>query len=245
MKWIKILFSNLWKLYVGLAFCLTAIVLYPFFYMVLQLKNGKHKSFQLFVLWSRIFQVLCFYRTARKGKVELDLSEPTILIANHTSYLDIFLMFAHFPKHPFLFLGKAELLSYPILRTYFKNLNIPVDRSSKEKSAQAFYAAKHSLEDGFSVIIFPEGGIPNWSPPKMANFKSGPFRLSKLTGCPILPLAFLNHYQLLPDPVEWKMWAGPGVSKIQLFDKVVVEDNLTEVRENCFKQINDALIKHG
>lgn len=242
MKWIRSVFSNIWKLYVGLIFCLTAVLLYPFFYLLLLLPNGKRSSFRLFVFWSRLFQCLCLY-AVRKSGPKIELNQPTILVANHTSYLDIFLMFAHFPKHPFLFMGKSEILGYPILRTYFKNLNIPVDRKNKRQSTHAFYQAKKVLEEGFSVVIFPEGGIPDWRPPKMAPFKNGAFRLAKLTGCRILPFSFLNHYLLFSDPSHLLGHARPGVSRIQLFDPIYVNDNLLEVKQKCFDLIQDSLPK--
>ena len=53
-------------------------------------------------------------------------------MANHTSYLDIFLMYSILPKYPFVFLGKSEILSYPLIGTFFKDLNVPVDRKDKK-----------------------------------------------------------------------------------------------------------------
>ena len=173
MRLFWLVFGNLWKLYVGLLFSLTAIVLYPVFLLILSTKNGRKGSFKYFVFWSRLFQVICLYPVQRRGHAMP--KEPFILVANHASYLDIFLMFAHFPERPFLFLGKSEILNYPIIKTYFKRLNIPVDRSSRVQSAKSFLQAKKAIEDGFSLIIFPEGGIPNLPAPKLAG-KAPPLR---------------------------------------------------------------------
>lgn len=245
MKGFWFVFGNFWKLYVGFVFSCTALLLYPLFLLVLSLPNGKIRSFNYFVFWSRLFQLLCFYRVQTKGANLPD--EPFILVANHTSYLDIFLMFAHFPKRPFVFLGKSEILKYPILKTYFKRLNIPVDRSSKAKSAQSFIQAKMALKEGFSLIIFPEGGIPNLPAPKMARFKEGAFRLAEIMKVPIVPVAILNHFELLSDPSNVFSPARPGVSKIVVLPCIRLKDGMDvqEIRKQTHFQIEELLSKRG
>ena len=103
------------------------ILLYPFS-SIRSFKNSwKKYSFQLFVCWSWLMRIFCFYLVRCVEKAALP-EGPYIIVANHTSYLDIFFMYSMLPKHPFVFLGKSEILTYPIIRTYFKNLNIPVFR---------------------------------------------------------------------------------------------------------------------
>lgn len=244
MKGFWFIFGNLWKLYVGVLFCLTAILLYPFFIFVLSTPSGKKSSFRLFVFWSRLFQVLCLYPTKNRGVHQLE--GPKIIVANHTSYLDIFLMFAHFPKEPFLFMGKSEILGYPILKTYFRNLNIPVDRKSKMGSAKSFLAAKKALSDGFSVVIFPEGGIPDIPAPEVARFKDGAFRLAQVSNVPILPVAILNHYRLFSDPGLPFGSARPGLSVFQILDPIYLENetNIAQVSKDCREKIREQLL-HG
>jgi 1-acyl-sn-glycerol-3-phosphate acyltransferase len=241
MKAFWFVFGNLWKMYVGLVFGLTAILLYPIFLLVLTRPNGKEASFRWFVFWSKLFCILCFYRVKSKGNKLKD--EPFILVANHTSYLDIFLMFSHFPERPFLFMGKSEILSYPILNTYFKKLNIPVNRSSRSASAKSFLQARKALQEGFSLIIFPEGGIPNLPPPQMSRFKDGAFRLALLMKAPILPVAFLNNYRLMSDPSMVFGPASPGVSKAIIFEPLRIESDelLNEQKLECRKKIENAL----
>lgn len=241
MKWIKAIFTNLWKMYVGIVFSITAILLYPFFLFVLALPNGRKSSFYLFVIWSRLMQIFCLY-PSKKNKAQ-DVSQgPFVLIANHTSYLDIFLMFSYFPKRPFLFMGKSEILGYPILKTYFKGLNIPVDRRNKSQAGHAFLKAKRAIEEGFSICIFPEGGIPDLVPPKMARFKDGAFRLAQLTGVPVIPVTFINNYKLFSDPDEGFGPARPGISKIFIHEGVYIdESNLAEKKLECWDLIESKL----
>ncbi len=241
MKWIKAIFTNLWKLYIGIIFCVTAILLYPFFLVVLALPDGRKRSFSLFVLWSRLVQILGMYRI-KKNKGINTQGKPFVLAANHTSYLDIFLMFSLFPKQPFLFMGKSEILSYPIIKTYFKNLNIPVNRNNKTQAGQAFVKAKSALEEGFSLCIFPEGGIPDLKAPEMARFKDGAFLLAKKTGAPIVPVSLTNNYKLFSDPADFFGPARPGVSHVYVHESIYInEENFKEMKAKCFDLIASKL----
>ena len=110
-------------------------------------------------------RVFCFYVVRKISNASLP-EGPYVIVSNHTSYLDIFFMYSVMPKHPFLFLGKSEILSYPIISTYFKGLNIPVDRKDRRKSAMSLVMAKKAVAEGWSIVIFPEGGIPDDDNPK-------------------------------------------------------------------------------
>ena len=241
MKWIKAIFTNLWKLYVGFIFCLTAIVLYPFFLIVLALPDGRKRSFSLFVAWSRLVQFFCMYPFRKNKRLDTN-GKPFVLVANHTSYLDIFLMFSLIPNHPFLFIGKSEILGYPILKTYFKNLNIPVDRKNKSQAGRAFVLARKAIEEGFSICIFPEGGIPDLEPPEMGRFKDGAFLLAQKTGVPIIPVSFQNHYRLFSDPSEGFGPARPGYSNVYVHDPIYINDqNLKVKKQECHDLIQSKL----
>jgi|TARA_R110000737_G_scaffold351975_1_gene395989 1-acyl-sn-glycerol-3-phosphate acyltransferase len=146
-----------------------------------------------------------------------------------------------FPEKPFLFMGKSEILSYPIIKAYFKNLNIPVDRSNKMKAGQAFVKAKHALEEGFSLVIFPEGGIPKLKAPKLANFKDGAFLLADKTGVPLIPIAFLNNHKLFSDPSDIFGSAKPGISHVYVHDPVYVENSVQETKKLCRELIQTSL----
>lgn len=191
-------------------------------------------------------RIFCFYRV--KKVLDSPLPQgPYILVANHASYLDIFFMYSIFPEHPFLFLGKGEILAYPIIRTYFKGLNIPVHRKDRGKAATSFSLAKKAVHDGWSLVIFPEGGIPDDDNPKMIPFKKGAFKLAKALNVPIIPVSFTNHYKLFSDPFEFFGPAGPGISRVYIHPHIssdeVIEKTEAELLDACFNRINSAIIK--
>lgn len=239
----KVLFgivSLFWKLYIAIVFFTLALLLYPFFLLVLNLPKYKKVSFKLFILWSHLFRICCFYpiRKIQHGEKAVG---PYIIIANHTSYLDIFLMYSILPSYPFVFLGKSEILSYPIIRTYFKNLNIPVDRKNKSKAGQAYIAATKAFEDGYGLVIFPEGTFPTEDLPRMLPFKNGAFKLAKQLNVPILPLTFMNNYKLFSDPSVILGPARPGISTVHIHPLITVETiqqmELQELSDHCYEVI--------
>jgi 1-acyl-sn-glycerol-3-phosphate acyltransferase len=246
MKLLKGIASFLWKIYVGCVFVIFALGLYPLFLIVLSNPNWKKFSFKLFVFWSWCMRIFCGYFVQKIKKTPLP-DGPYIIVANHSSYLDIFLMYSILPKHPFLFLGKDEILTYPILKTYFKGLNIPVYRKDKRKAAVSFIQAKKAVRDGWSIVIFPEGGIPDEHNPKMIPFKKGAFKLAKQLNIPIVPVTFTNHYKLFSDPLDFYGTARPGISDVYIHEALSMEKihemSENEILEHCFETINEPILK--
>ncbi len=233
-------FGFLWKLYVGAVFAVFAILLYPFFLAVLVRPEWKKMSFRLFILWSWLMRFACFYYVKRVEAHPLP-DGPYIIISNHSSYLDIFFMYSILPKHPFVFLGKSEILTYPIIKTYFKNLNIPVYRNDRSKAGKSYLLSQKAVQEGWSLVIFPEGGIPDDHVPKMVPFKDGAFKLAKELKIPIVPLTFTNNYHLFSDPTEILGPGRPGVARLHIHPHLSVETietmEVKQLKEFCFQTI--------
>jgi len=238
--------SFLWKVYIGIVFIFFAVLLYPFFLVLLWNRKWRKFSFKLFVFWSWMMRIFCFYIVSLK-KNSLLPEPPYIIVANHTSYLDIFFMYSLFPKNPFVFLGKSEILSYPIIRTYFQDLNVPVFRDNKRKAARSYMEAIKKVEEGYSLVIFPEGGIPDNDIPRMRHFKEGAFKLAKSCKIPVIPITFTNNFKLFSDPTHHHGTAHPGVSKVHIHSYIskeqVVEMSVSDLASLCFSTINQPLLE--
>ncbi len=171
---------------------------------------------------------------------------PYIIVANHTSYLDIFLMCSILPHHPFVFMGKSEILRYPILKTYFKKLHIPVFRNDRLKAAKSFIHAKKAVAHGWSLVIFPEGGIPDDHKPRMIPFKEGAFKLAKNLKIPIVPVTFTRNHLLFSDPDDLYGPAHPGISHVYIHPHISIEqiELLTqdELMNLCHSVVNQPLL---
>jgi 1-acyl-sn-glycerol-3-phosphate acyltransferase len=213
----------IFKIYIAIVFSITLLLFYLPILILKQKENTKKATFKVFILWSWAFRILTFIHV-RKLKTALLPEGPYIVVSNHASYLDIFLMYSIIPKHAFLFLGKSEILSYPLMKTFFKNLNIPVFRDNRMKAARSFIESKKAIKNGWSLVVFPEGGIPDDNAPKMMKFKEGAFKLAKELNVPIIPITFLNNYKLFSDPGEVLGPGRPGISKLIIHEYLSVKE---------------------
>lgn len=243
--YLRALITNAWKLYIGVMFVTTLLLFYPILLLFLYVESWKRHTFKVNVCWSRLMRMLCFYAVDVKGSAP-EVKEEMIICANHTSYLDIFMLYSALPQRRFIFMGKSEILSYPLVKTFFKRLNIPVFRSDRLKAAKSFIRAKQEVLKGWSIVIFPEGGIPD-HPPKVIPFKDGAFKLAKSAEVGILPITFINNYRLFSDPEFVLGSAMPGLVKLEIhpYIPVAVHQQLSvpELNQKVFEYIAGAIDK--
>jgi len=137
-------------------------------------------------------------RYAVEFEQEIDWTRPYILCPNHTSIMDITALTYLCPQ-AFSFIGKIELLKNPVTRMFFKTIDIPVDRKSKISSFKAFQRGNALIQEGKSLVIFPEGKIDDSYPPSLHTFKSGAFRIALDNQVQILPIVIENAWELFWD----------------------------------------------
>lgn len=236
--------SKVYLIYMGVIFVITLLIYYLPIRFYLTTEKKKQTIFPVFVLWAKLFCLFTGLRVITKKKSQIK-EDQVIFIANHTSFLDIIFMYLLFPKHPFLFLGKSELLKIPLVKTFFKKLHIPVFREDRMKTGQSFKQASEALKNGWSIIIFPEGGIKEKLVPNLQPFKDGAFRLSALHQVPLVPISFLNNYQLFADPSTKNAIARPGKSLVIIHDCIYInpndENTINIKKQEAFEVINQGL----
>lgn len=154
-------------------------------------------------------------------ETEIDWEIPYIICPNHSSTLDIPAL-TYLCQQPFSFLGKEELLRNPVTRLFFKTIDIPVNRASKISAFRAFKRAGDLVDQGKTVVIFPEGGIENQYPPNLQKFKAGAFRIAQSRRTPILPVVIHNAWEVMWDDGT-KFGSRPGVIRISVLQPIAIE----------------------
>lgn len=132
-----------------------------------------------------------------KSQTATDMPVPHVVVANHCSYLDSVFLAALLPS-PHIVVAKAELLRFPVLRNYLRNLGIIfVDRSAPEQRLLEVERMKAALARGVSVIIFPEGTFT--AETGLRPFHLGAFEIAVATGAPIIPITLHGTRSVLRD----------------------------------------------
>ena len=184
-------------------------LIYPFLYFCSRnpaYYKYMNKLRRVWVVLSSAFAGI-FYRFTYE--VPFDRKKTYIICPNHTSNLDISAM-CLLVKGDYSFMGKDELSEGIVTRLFFRTVDVPVNRDSKMSSYRAFKKAMEKLQCGTTMIIFPEGGIADDYPPKVQEFKNGPFRLAIEAKIPIVPVTSLNTWNMLWDTGK-KYGSRPGI----------------------------------
>ena len=132
------------------------------------------------------------FRPVIKREVEFKKGQSYMFVANHTSMTDIMLML-FVSKNPFVFVGKKELGKIPLFGFFYKRTCILVDRKNSKSRVDAINSAQRKLNMGYSICIFPEGGVPDDESIVLDEFKDGAFRLAIKHQIPIAPMTFLDN----------------------------------------------------
>jgi 1-acyl-sn-glycerol-3-phosphate acyltransferase len=239
---IKQIFGVTWKILFLLNFVLTLVLLYPLFFMFLSRKAWYKYCFMLMRVWAKYLIYFDFIWINKTQKAPFPPS-PFIICANHTSYLDIVLSYCVIPSY-FVFMGKNELKKAPLFNIFFKDMNVLVDRKSTTGSHRAFLRIAAEIDKGHNVAIFPEGTIAPKAP-QMLPFKNGPFKLAIEKQVPIVPVTFINNWNLLEDKAFWKSRCRPGVASIIIHEPIstkgMTEEDLLSLKSKVFDVINEPL----
>ncbi|KAA8483634.1 1-acyl-sn-glycerol-3-phosphate acyltransferase [Arcticibacter tournemirensis] len=157
-----------------------------------------------------------FYRFSFEKPI--DWSGKFIICANHSSILDITAI-TLMVRSNFAFLGKEELLNNPVTGLFFKTVDIPLNRESKMSSFRAFKRADEYIRNGMSLVIFPEGKIPDTYPPQLSTFKNGPFKLAIEHQIPIIPVSITNAWEKMWDDGS-EYGSRPGICHICVHSQI-------------------------
>lgn len=221
--------------------------MYPVFLILLKDEKNIHKAYKAKRFWARLICILTLVKVTLKGKENIPKQGPYVVCANHASYLDIVVMFCLIPDTT-LFLGKAELLKWPIVRVFFKNMDIPVDRSNKMKAAQSIELTKEAVQKGHSIAIFPEGLIPDDDVPKLHKFKNGAFTLAIAKQVPVLPLTFQTNWKLFSHHGDLFGNGMPGISRSIIHKPILTtgmtERDLVNLKDKTREVIEKPLLKY-
>lgn len=156
--------------------------------------------------WARLLFILIGIPFRVQYREPLNPAKQYIFCPNHTSYLDIPTLGLN--HHDAVFVGKNELAKVPLFGYMYRKLHITVDRSKLKSRYITLVQTLRAIDEGKSLVIFPEGGIVSRYPPALADFKDGAFRAAIEKQIPIVPVTIPFNWIILPDNefvLHWKV----------------------------------------
>jgi len=130
------------------------------------------------------------------GAEKLRLHSVAVYASNHLSYMDTPVLFAKLPFQ-FRILAKQALWKIPFVGWYLdRSGQVPIDSASPRSAVAGLLRGVAALKAGMPLVLFPEGSR---SPDgRLQEAASGCAFMAIRAGVPLVPLALIGTYELLP-----------------------------------------------
>ena len=136
-----------------------------------------------------------FWKVITEGSEKIDHRQAYIIIPNHQSMLDI--VFFNMLRHRLRWVSKIEIFRLPIVGWEMKMVKyIELVRGNKTSVIRMMEKCVESLQEGISVVIFPEGTRSLTG--AIGKFKTGAFQLAVKTDKPLLPVLIDGTGEIMP-----------------------------------------------
>ncbi len=197
--------------------------------MITKLKDFLGIIIYKIVAWLFFAFYRLFYGLQIKGKDNLPLKEPFIIIANHQHLLDPTVVGAAVYPKQVHFMAKEELFKNFLFRWVFTAIGtFPVKRGRAD--LQAFRTSYQKIKEGKVLGMFPEG--TRQKPGEQGKAKKGAAQIVKRTGVKVVPVR-----------VDWNNWRRPIKVFIgkpigsEDFPKKESKDQLGDLAEFLMEQV--------
>ena len=157
-------------------------------------KSGKAQH-AIARFWGRIVVRLSGAKLTRLNADRLD-GRVAVYVANHLSYMDTPVIFASL-NFQFRIVARHDLFNLPFIGWYLRRSGqVPVNVTNPRASVSSLGGAVKTLRTGMPLFIFPEGGRSATG--HLAGFMNGSAFMAIRAGLPIIPMALVGTYELLP-----------------------------------------------
>lgn len=168
-------------------------------------------------------------------------TDPCVFISNHTSILDIPILFKTISK-PIGFIAKKEMLKVPVLGYWLEKAHcVPLDRSNAREAVKSISEGVKNIKEGFSMVIFPEGTRGKRG--RVGEFKKGSLKLATRAKALIVPVTIEGANKGFEDekrfkPCKVRIVFGKPINPSELSKEELVE-LATSIREEIVMNIKE------
>ena len=156
-----------------------------------------------------------FWKVITEGREKIDQNQAYIIIPTHQSMLDI--VFFNMLRHRLRWVSKIEVFRVPLLGWEMRMVKyIELVRGHKSSVIKMMEQCVESLQDGISVVIFPEGTRSLTG--AIGKFKTGAFQLAVKTDKPLLPVLIDGTGEILPK--KGLIFGSRRIVRIRVLDPI-------------------------
>jgi len=154
------------------------------------------------------------------GLDRVDWDRPMILVANHQSWFDVFVLVALLPAK-LRFVAKEELSRIPVFgRAWRACGHVSVNRQDREDAIASLERAAARIHDeSLAVIFFPEGTRSKDG--RLQKFKKGAFVLAIQTQAPVVPVGIVGSHEVMP---KGSFWIRPGHIRVEVGEAISTQE---------------------
>lgn len=140
-------------------------------------------------------------RVKVQGLQNINREGSQVLVANHESWFDSFILGAVLPI-PVTFVSKKEMFRVPVYSYIMSRLRfLSVDRVNPHSDLKSIDSTVALLQSHLSLVVFPEGVMSRTG--KLGSFKRGAVYLASKTNIPITPIALTGTRKIKSRGSPW------------------------------------------
>lgn len=225
-------------------YCIIVIILTLFLrlylFVIRRTKLREKYDYYLYKMvngWARYTLKIIGVKVNIKGLENLP-KENCLFVSNHQGNADFLVLMSELDKH-LGFLAKKEILKIPVIRTWMKEMHcVFIDRENIRESLKAINKGIENLNNGYSMLIFPEGTRSKSH--KLGEFKKGSMKMALKASVPVVPLVIDNSFKVFE---EGKGKLKASIINMSILEPINISDLTKEEKANLADIVKNKIEK--
>ncbi len=204
----------------------------------LKLKNRDGVISEIAYQWSKFCLDAAGAKITVRGYEKIPTDKPVLFVPNHQSYADIPVLLYALKGFPFGFVIRYTMAALPLIRNFVEPLGcVIIKQEDIRQSLKALNETAENINDGYSMLIFPEGRREFTNTPKP--FKNGAFKIVQKTGVTLVPIYLHNSHLLFEG--NGKQVGSPNIT-VTILDPIETAEmsraDIKTLNERVFEAIS-------
>ena len=181
-------------------------------------------------IWSKLTLWVLLIPVKVTGREFLPKDHPTVVAPNHTSAMDIFLLYGYAGVR-FKWVMKGSLRNIPFVGWACEKIGFIFVDNTPSGAKRVVEDCEKAIENGYHIFMFPEGSRTLTG--RLDRLRKGAFKVAMETGVPIVPAKIRGGFEILKRGTWDLHW---GRLSLQFFPPIetdkgkTIEELMQEVR---------------